>query len=129
MSASALPGINHHQNKTIYMSQAKFEIFRSERNQEFYFRLKASNGKNILSSEGYTSKSSCEKGVDSVKTNAPLNERYVKKDAPGNYRFNLKAANSEIIGRSEGYTTEAGRDQGIKAVKAAAPDAGNQDLT
>lgn len=111
------------------MIQAKFEIFRSDRNQQFYFRLKAANGKNILSSEGYTSKSSCEKGVDSVKRNAPLSERYEKKDAPGNYRFNLKAANGEIIGRSEGYTTEATRDQGIEAVKAAAPDAESQDIT
>lgn len=111
------------------MSQAKFEIFRSDRNQQFYFRLRASNGKNILSSEGYTAKASCEKGVDSVKRNAPLNERYEKKDSPDNYRFNLKAANGEIIGRSEGYTTEAGRDQGIEAVKTAAPDAEIQDLT
>lgn len=111
------------------MSEAKFEIFRSEKNQEFYFRLKASNGKKILASEGYTSKSSCEKGAESVKKNAPLNERYVKKDAPENYRFNLKAANGEIIGRSEGYTTEAARDQGIEAVKKAAPDAEIDDLT
>lgn len=111
------------------MSQAKFEIFRSDRNSQFYFRLKAANGRNILASEGYHAKSSCEKGVDSVKRNAPLNERYEKKDAPGNYRFNLKAGNGEIIGRSEGYTTESNRDQGIEAVKTVAPEAEIQDLT
>jgi len=111
------------------MSQATFEIFKSQKNEEYYFRLRAANGENILASEGYTTKASCEKGIDSVKRNAPLDQRYVRKDAPGNYRFNLKAANGEIIGRSEGYTTETGRELGIEAVKVAAPGAAIQDLT
>ncbi|PZR26442.1 MAG: hypothetical protein DI535_14320 [Citrobacter freundii] len=111
------------------MNQATFEIFKSKKNGEYYFRLKTADGDNILASEGYTAKASCEKGIDSVKKNAPLDERYLRKDAPGNYRFNLKAANGEIIGRSEGYTTEAGRESGIESVKNAAPDAGTDDLT
>lgn len=112
------------------MSQAKFEIFRSDRNSQFYFRLKASNGRNILSSEGYLGKSSCENGVASVKRNAPFNERYKKEtDKAGRYYFNLKAANGEIIGTSEAYATPENRDQGIETVKQTAPDAEIQDLT
>nr|WP_276899570.1 YegP family protein [Pedobacter kyonggii] len=40
-------------------------------NGEFQFNLKASNGQTILTSEGYSAKSSCENGIESVKKNAP----------------------------------------------------------
>ena len=38
---------------------------------EYRFRLKARNGEIIATSEGYTSKASCENGIESVKKNAP----------------------------------------------------------
>ena len=44
----------------------KFEIFKDKK-QEFRFRLKASNGKIIASSEGYTERTSCLNGIESVK--------------------------------------------------------------
>ena len=39
---------------------------------QFRFRLKARNGKIIAVSEGYTTKASCENGMDSVIKNAAL---------------------------------------------------------
>jgi len=48
----------------------KFEIF-VDRGGEFRFRLKARNGKIIAASEGYSSKSGCENGIASVRSNAP----------------------------------------------------------
>lgn len=36
-------------------------------NGEFQFNLKANNGQTILTSEGYSAKSSCESGIESVK--------------------------------------------------------------
>ena len=48
----------------------KFELFRDKAGQ-FRFRLKATNGKVIAVSEGYSTKAACENGIDSVKTNAP----------------------------------------------------------
>jgi len=110
------------------MSNTAFELFKSSANAQYYFRLKAGNGKIILSSEGYTSKQSCRNGIDSVKENAPNDNRYERKDATGNYRFNLKAGNGEIIGRSESYTTSAARENGIDAVKSDAPTAAVEDL-
>ncbi|WP_201441998.1 YegP family protein [Vibrio parahaemolyticus] len=44
----------------------KFELYKDTAG-EYRFRLKAGNGQNILASEGYTTKSSCENGIDSVK--------------------------------------------------------------
>lgn len=51
-------------------SNPKFELFRDKAGQ-FRFRLKATNGKVIAVSEGYSTKAACENGIDSVKTNAP----------------------------------------------------------
>jgi uncharacterized protein YegP (UPF0339 family) len=112
------------------MNQAKFEIFRSEKNSEYFFRLRAANGKIILSSEGYKAKYSCENGIASVKENAPYDSRYKREINKANqYYFNLNAGNGQIIATSESYTTADNRDQGIETVKSAAPDASIEDLS
>ena len=46
----------------------KFEIYLDKKG-EFRFRLKARNGEGILASEGYTSKSSCKNGIESIRKN------------------------------------------------------------
>lgn len=51
----------------------KFEMYR-DRAGQFRFRLKARNGKIIAVSEGYTTRTACENGMDSVIKNAPLAE-------------------------------------------------------
>ena len=80
------------------MNNPKFQISKSDRNAQFFYHLRATNGEIILSGEDYTTKQSCQTGIASVKANAPDDARYEKHDAAGNYTFNLKAANGEIIG-------------------------------
>ena len=46
-------------------------VISKRKSGEFQFNLKAGNGQTILASEGYTTKASCENGVESVKKNAP----------------------------------------------------------
>jgi uncharacterized protein len=107
----------------------KFEIT-TRKNGEFQFNLKAGNGQVILTSEGYSSKSGCTNGIESVKKNAPDDNNYDKKTSSnGKPYFNLKATNGQIIGNSEMYETEASRDNGIESVKKNAPDAEISDLT
>ena len=48
----------------------KFEIY-TDKAGETRFRLKATNGQIIASSEGYQSMASCVNGIESVKKNAP----------------------------------------------------------
>ena len=48
----------------------KFEIYLDKKG-EFRFRLVATNGQNILASEGYTAKASCKNGIESVRKSAP----------------------------------------------------------
>ena len=69
-------------------------------------------------------------GIDSVKENAPKDERYRRKTATsGQFYFVLVAANYEPIGKSEMYTTEQAREKGIAAVKRDAPYAPVEDTT
>ena len=47
----------------------KFELY-TDKKGEFRFRLKARNGQIIAVSEGYTTKSACLNGIESVRKNA-----------------------------------------------------------
>ncbi|MGM8361824.1 YegP family protein [Flavobacterium sp. ARAG 55.4] len=99
-------------------------------NGEFQFNLKANNGQTILASEGYTTKSACENGIESVKRNSQDDSKFDKKTSSnGKPYFNLKATNGQIIGTSEMYESTAARDNGIASVKTNAPDASVEDLT
>ncbi|CCH56310.1 protein of unknown function DUF1508 [Fibrisoma limi BUZ 3] len=99
-------------------------VISTRKNGEYQFQLKAGNGQVILVSEGYTSMSSCENGIESVKKNAPNDDRYERRTTEsGKFRFNLKAGNGQVIGTSETYESESGRDNGIESVKKNAPDA------
>ena len=102
---------------------AKFELY-TDKAGEFRFRLKAGNGENILASEGYKQKASCENGIASVQKNAADEARYERKEtASGKFMFNLKATNGQVIGTSQSYTSASGRDNGIESVMRNAPEA------
>ncbi len=100
------------------------------RNGEYQFNLKANNGQIILTSEGYSSKSGCINGIESVRINSQFDSRYGKLFSSNNkYYFNLKASNGQVIGTSEMYETSSGRDKGIESVKENAPKASIDDTT
>jgi len=97
---------------------------------QFMFNLKAGNGEIILTSETYTTKDAAKNGIESVRKNAPQDERYERKEAKnGQFFFVLKAANHQPIGKSEFYTTKAAMENGIASVKKNAPDAKVDDQT
>lgn len=91
---------------------------------QWMFNLKAGNGEIVLTSERYVSKQGAQDGIASVKTNAPLDARYVRKNnSAGSPYFVLTAANGFTIGTSEAYSSGSARDQGIEVVKKIAPTA------
>ena len=104
---------------------ATFQISRTS--GQYWYHLRADNGEIIQSGEGYTSKASCEGGIQSVKANCQP-QRFDSFFNAGQYGFNHVATNGEIIGRSEKYTTAQARDHGIEAVLREAPEAQVQDL-
>lgn len=107
----------------------KFEMNKRV-NGEYQFNLKAGNGQTILSSEGYTTKANCQKGIESVRKNSQDDSKYESKTSTnGKFYFNLKSTNGQIIGTSEMYESSKGRDNGIASVKNNAPEADVDDLT
>ena len=107
----------------------KFEL-RESSNGQFYFNLRAGNGEVVLTGEMYLAKASAEKGLASVRVNAPLDAQFERKTSPlREPYFVLKAANGEIIGRSEMYSSPAAREGGIASVQGHAPGAVLADLT
>lgn len=108
---------------------AKFEIKKST-NDKFLFNLKAGNGEVILTSEMYEAKASALTGIESVKTNAPNDERYEHKTSSKNQPyFVLKASNGQVVGQSEMYSSTSAMTDGIASVKKNAPAAAVVDLT
>ena len=106
----------------------KFEITQSK-SGKFMFNLKADNHEIILTSEAYTTKAACINGIESVKKNAPDDDRYRRITTPdGKFRFALAAPNGQVVGGSESFETEGARDDGIESVKVNAPDAEVKDL-
>ena len=114
----------------------KFEVKQTK--SGFRFNLKAGNGEIIATSETYTTKRSCLKGIESVRKNCavaiedqtqegfekvkhPKYEVYV--DKAGEFRFRLKATNGQVIATGEGYKAKASCLNGIESVKNNAPDA------
>ncbi|MBQ7226221.1 MAG: DUF1508 domain-containing protein [Clostridia bacterium] len=111
----------------------------------FNFSLYASNMEKIaVSSQIYTTKSACKKGMESVGKHAAkcveenkIEDQTLKKvesktcpkfevyfDKAGLYRYRLIASNGESIAMSEdGYKSKSGCLNGIKSVSVNAPNA------
>lgn len=103
---------------------------------EYRFNLYSGNNEVIgRSTQGYSSKSACDTGITSVKTNASAKVVDLDKNESGTgaryeifyssnqYWFRLIAANGEKILSSEGYTSKQSCKNGIESVKSNAPDA------
>lgn len=113
----------------ISMYIPQFLIF-SSISKKFYFQLETPHGKTILESERFSSKSGCKIGIEYVRENAPLEERYQRKEtSDGQYYFNLLAENNRVIGKSVIYNSKQGREKGIKTVMKHAPEAHIEDMT
>jgi uncharacterized protein YegP (UPF0339 family) len=119
----------------------------------FRFHLKAKNGQIIAVSQSYGTKESAQKGIASIKKNAPvakiadlalekpmLDSTHragivqdpifeIQCNAPDKFRFHLKAANGEIIAVSQSYGTKESAENGIASVKKNAPMAKIVDQT
>ena len=99
----------------------------------YSFNLVADNNEIVATSQVYTTKAACLKGISSVESNAPfapIEDQTVKdyeaeanpkfeifSDKAGEFRFRLKAGNGEIIAASEGYTAKDSCLKGIDSVK------------
>lgn len=106
-----------------------FEIARAK-SGEHYFTLKASNGQVILTGQQYASKRGCLNGVESVRANSQVDERYERLTATsGAPYFVLKAANGQVIGTSQRYKSDKTMEKGIASVRKNGAEARVVDTT
>ena len=98
------------------MASGWYEIKKSK-NGQYNFNLKARNTETILSSQQYTTKTGCKRGIVSVQSNSNNKEGYERKEAKnGKHYFVLKAKNHQVIGKSQMYASASGVGNGIKSV-------------
>lgn len=103
-------------------------IISTRKDGQFQFNLQAGNGQVVLTSQAYRAKESCLVGINSVKKNAPNEERFERLTAKdGSPYFTLKASNGQVIGNSQMYSGESARDKGIASVQHTAPEASIDD--
>ena len=99
-------------------------VISTRKNGEFQFNLKSDAGENLLVSEGYTARTNCLNGIESVKKNAQIDAHFEKKTASnGKFFFNLKSSNGQVVGTSEMLPDESSRENKIQLVKKNAPQA------
>jgi uncharacterized protein YegP (UPF0339 family) len=84
-----------------------FETFYSEKNQAYYFHFNDEDGNPILFSESYPNAAVRDNGLESVKKNAPLENRWKVLHENGKYFYALRAGNNQEIARGPLYDTEA----------------------
>ncbi|MEM9546039.1 MAG: YegP family protein [Bacteroidota bacterium] len=93
-----------------------YTIFQ-DKGGKYRFNLHAANNQVILSSQGYASAAGRDNGIESVRVNSQIPERFERLDAKsGDFYFVLKAANAQVIGQSQMYKSKSGRDNGIESV-------------
>lgn len=82
-------------------ANGKFDFF--EETGQFMYRLKASNGEVLFTSNGYSSKASAVQGLEVVKKAIEAGSFHVKKDKQGRYQFELYALNKSMLITGETY--------------------------
>jgi len=127
LNAALAPGQQTNRKAGGRDAEPKFEIFKAKDGQ-FWFRLQAGSGEKILKSEAYTTKQNCKNGIQSVKTNSPLDDRYKRLVAKsGEPYFNLVAVTVRLSEPAR-RILRPGDGKGIEAVKHDAPAAPIEDL-
>lgn len=102
----------------------KVILKKSEAASPFSFVFTDKEDKALLKSESYKQKTSATNGIESVRKNCIVEERYELKTAKnGKLFFNIKATNGQIVATSSFFDTEDDRKSAITYVKKYAPKA------
>lgn len=95
----------------------KFQTFKGA-DGRFYFHLLAGNGEKVLASQSYASLAGAKSGIESVKTNAQNETRFLQREAvDGSRYFVLTAANGQIIAISEMYASASNATRAATTVQ------------
>ena len=88
-------------------TQSGFDSFQKGDDGAYYFSFKSDDGKVLLLSQAYGAEAGRDNGINSVKKNALIEERYSTHFSDdGKYYFSLKAGNHQEIARSVYFDSE-----------------------
>jgi uncharacterized protein YegP (UPF0339 family)/outer membrane protein OmpA-like peptidoglycan-associated protein len=89
------------------IEEGGFIRFQHENTGKYYFAWVTADGQIVLRSEGYPTTGARDNGMESVRKNRDLEERYKIEESHGAYFLILKAGNHQEIGRSCPFKSEA----------------------
>jgi hypothetical protein len=99
----------------------KFEVFQSPRDKKHYFRLRNNKGEIVMKSQGYSTKRTCINGIESVRKNSQVPERFDAKVAKnGKHHFNIIARNGQVVATSSRWDVQKECKTTMTSVKKAA---------
>ena len=88
----------------------------------YFIKLKGKNGKVILNSMRYLSKSVCKNEIETIRAIATDNLKYeYRKTFDGKFYFRLKSVLGEVLGHSNLFDSAELRDLEIEMVRKIAP--------
>ena len=93
----------------------KYEVYPAA--DGYAYRLKASNGEILATSEIYTTRDGVIKAIDTVKKNVETGEIRVFSDKHGKFKFKLVAQNHRVLVFSSNYSQEAGAQRASESFK------------
>lgn len=87
-------------------------------NYEYQFNLKAENGENLLTGEGFVKKIACQMAIEAVRVNSQTDAKYERRISKNDKEyFILKSRFGKILGKSRMYTTESEMEKAIDYMK------------
>ncbi|HFB99617.1 MAG TPA: DUF1508 domain-containing protein [Phaeodactylibacter sp.] len=99
----------------------KFEVFQGKKDKKFYFRFKNNKGDIVLTSQGYSTKRTCMNGIESVRKNSQVAERFAPTVARnGKHLFNIVARNGQVVATSAKWDAKRQCTTNMTSVKKAA---------
>jgi uncharacterized protein YegP (UPF0339 family) len=96
-------------------NNGKYEVYPAA--DGYAYRLKASNGEILATSEIYTTRDGVIKAIDTVKKNVETGEIRVFSDKHGKFKFKLVAQNHRVLVFSSNYAQEAGAQRASESFK------------
>lgn len=102
-------------------------VITKRENGDYQFDLEADSGNVIFTSESFSTKKNCKKGIKSVKKNALRPDQYERKIDDEESYFILRSKKGRVMGTSQSYKSESGFENAILSVMQTAPDAPMDD--
>lgn len=89
----------------------------NEKDSAFFFRLKASNGESLLTSEDYTSLRGAQQGIETFKSNIARGNFKISITRKGKFIVKLLTNQGNLLAQGEKYSTRAQAMSAIASIK------------